>query len=835
MQNAVKSNKRTITLSCGRLTTGVSVPEWTGVFMLSGGYSTSAASYMQTIFRSQTPYKNGAIKSNCYAFDFAPDRTVTVIDEYVGIQQRNKNNQNGNGNKAVAIENQLRFCPVIVMEGGKEIPYDAAKLVKEVNRVYTEKVIKSGFKRGLTKNFADFTEEDHKLLAAIGDLIGGSKSVSTRNGKIVLANEGLTGDEGKGSKKTTHKSTKGNSVKSKKPKNEEAERRKHSQQVLEEIFVRFPLLLFGSVANPTGLTLQQLISNDVIDNDSWEEFMPKKFTKAMMLQIAHLVKIDVLISSAAEIIEETKKADTLPIEERVIKIADMLSRFHFPDKETVLTPWRVVNLHMSETIGGFDFYDEQHKHQIPEPRWVDRGKVTQEVFGPTATKILEINSKSGVYPLYLAYTLYRKRCKERLFAIETNEEKRQVWEQVLNENLFVLCKTKMAKKITERVLRGYTDTITHCEVYPDLVSILKGNAKAKKEKLIKDLQSRKFWKIDNNNKSMKFNAIVGNPPYQELGGSGGTNDAPIFQLFCSLATKLDNKYISMIIPSKWFAAGRENLLKDFRYYMLTCGHIQKLVTYPNSRELFTNVEIKGGVCYYMENKSYNGDCEYTLVQDEKTDTSNRKLNDFDILIRNPRIAKIVKKVQDKVVLDGDASLETIVSSDTPFGIPTNPKQSKKTPFAINDTKDDEYCIAVYYLDKSTRRIAYAKRDSIQKNKQDIDKPKMFIPASGGSGNDNIVLGVPECAPSGSVCSQTYLYVALSTEEEVRNLISYIKTKFCRALVSSIKITQHAQSSVYRFVPLQDFSKPWTDEMLYKKYDLTQSEIDYIEAMIKPMG
>ena len=155
VQNAVKSNKRTITLSCGRLTTGVSVPEWTGVFMLSGGYSTSAASYMQTIFRSQTPYKNGAIKSNCYAFDFAPDRTVTVIDEYVGIQQRNKNNQNGNGNKAVAIENQLRFCPVIVMEGGKEIPYDAAKLVKEVNRVYTEKVIKSGFKRGLTKKWQD--------------------------------------------------------------------------------------------------------------------------------------------------------------------------------------------------------------------------------------------------------------------------------------------------------------------------------------------------------------------------------------------------------------------------------------------------------------------------------------------------------------------------------------------------------------------------------------------------------------------------------------------------------------------------------------------------------
>ena len=847
VQNAIKANKRTITLSCGRLTTGVSVPEWTGVFMLSGGYSTSAASYMQTIFRSQTPYKNGAIKSNCYAFDFAPDRTLTVIEEFVGVQRRNKNRQTDDGNKAVDIENLLRFCPVVAMEGGKEIPYDATKLVKEVNRVYTEKVINSGFKRGLNKNIANFSEEDHKLLAAIGALIGGSKNVSTRNGKVVLTNEGLNADETKGTKKITRKSTSGNSVKTKKPKNEEAEKRNHSQQVLEQIFVRFPLLLFGSVANPTGLTLRQLISNDVIDNESWEEFMPKKFTKEMMLQIAHLVKIDVLISSAAEIIEETKKADALPIEHRVMVIAEMLSRFHFPDKETVLTPWRVVNMHMSDTIGGFDFFDAQHKQLVLEPRWVDRGKVTQDVFGPTATKIMEINSKSGVYPLYLAYTLYRKRCEERLFPIETDQEKQQVWEQVLNENLFVLCKTKMAKKITERVLRGYTDATTHCEVYPDLVSILKGKSRAKKNKLVKDLQSRRFWKIDNNNKSMKFNAIVGNPPYQDVRAtenSTTTNAAfasAIYPAFIDVATKLNPQYISLITPSRWMTKTGQGISDSWVDRYINCNHFISICDFTDASDCFTNIEIKGGVNYFLYSQNYDGGCKYTLNSNGNTIVRNEALNSIGlgIVIRDFKASSIFQKL---VMVEGkymdNANFSDLVSPQHFFD-KDGLLGSSWSGFV--EEQDDEHPIK-YYCNKKLidKGFGWIRIEDIPKNTETIPLHKVFIPEAGGSGNDAVILGVPFYGEPNSICSQTYICIGYDANKHnfskrvCENIITYVKTKFFRYLVSVKKKTQHTSAAVYQLVPLQDFSKSWTDEMLYKKYDLSQDEIRFIESMIKAM-
>ncbi|MCF0177950.1 MAG: DEAD/DEAH box helicase, partial [Bacteroidales bacterium] len=176
VQNAIKAHKRTITLSCGRLTTGVSIPEWTGVFMLSGGYSTGAASYMQTIFRGQTPYKNGAIKSNCYAFDFAPDRTLTVIDDYIKMQPTSSNGRNRtHGDRVKTVEEHLKFCPVISMKGSEEVKYDALTFVKKVNQAYSEHIISNGFKsRYLFKNMAMFTQADHDLLATVDKMIGGA-------------------------------------------------------------------------------------------------------------------------------------------------------------------------------------------------------------------------------------------------------------------------------------------------------------------------------------------------------------------------------------------------------------------------------------------------------------------------------------------------------------------------------------------------------------------------------------------------------------------------------------------------------------------------------------
>ena len=175
-----------------------------------------------------------------------------------------------------------------------------------------------------------------------------------------------------------------------------------------------------------------------------------------------------------------------------------------------------------------------------------------------------------------------------------------------------------------------------------------------------------------------------------------------------------------------------------------------------------------------------------------------------------------------------------MSADTPFGVPTNPQRSKKTPFIISEVENAEFDVKLHYWVKGVRKIAYVRRSDIRKNSQDIDAVKVYIPAAGGSGNDQLILGQPILESQPSVCSQTYLYMKFNSENEAHNFISYLKTRVFRILVSAMKITQHAQTSVYHFVPMQDFTHPWTDKDLYRKYELSPDEVSYVESMIKPM-
>ena len=346
--------------------------------------------------------------------------------------------------------------------------------------------------------------------------------------------------------------------------------------------------------------------------------------------------------------------------------------------------------------------------------------------------------------------------------------------------------------------------------------------------------------------NMKFNAIVGNPPYQLTGASGGNNDAPIFQSFSKISHEITSDFATIIIPSRWFTAGRENLLGEFRKDMLNCGHIQIMESYADGKNVFPNVEIKGGICYYLYNKNYNGLCSYTFYKNDSSEKTRMKLSDFDILIRDPKLAKIVKKITDKARMDNSKYVDSIISNDTPFGIPSNPRTSPKTPFNVYTDKTSEHDVVLFHIEEQKRKVEYASYDDIRKNKQDVNRPKVFVPGTGGSGKDPYVLGKPEIAPSHSVCSQSYLYAAFDDETQTLNFYKYLHTKFLRILVSVMKITQSAPQRVYRFVPMQDFSNngdiDWTvsiadiDKQLYKKYNLydINGAVDYIENAIKPI-
>ena len=842
VQKAIANNDYTITISCGKLTTGVSVPEWTAVFMLSGTFNTAASSYMQTIFRVQTPAKkDGAIKENCYVFDFAPDRTLKVVAETAKVQAKaGRTTQNDRK----TLGDFLNFCPVISCDGTQmKDKITADQLFTQLKKVYVERVVSSGFedKSLYNEDLLKLSDIELKQFAELKKIIGETKAMQKTN-NIDINQQGLTGEQYDELEKIEKKPK---DTRTPEENEKLAELKKAKEQrsaaisILRGISIRMPLLIYG--AELTGNIKEVTLENfaDLIDDLSWEEFMPKGVNKVVFHSFRKYYDPDIFLAAGKRIRALAEAADAMSVEQRIAQISAIFNSFRNPDKETVLTPWRVVNMHMSDCLGGYCFYDKDFTKELDEPRFVEQINVTNNVFTPNA-KILEINSKSGLYPLYVTYSIYRTKLQNSLFACDTIEEQQRVWDEVVRENIFVICKTQMAKSITRRTLLGFRNGKCNMHAFDDLINQIKNNQKELIERINKGQVFKRF-------KDMKFNAIVGNPPYQLTGGSGGNNDAPIFQDFGKLSHSLTGQYVSLIIPSRWFTAGRENLLGEFRKDMLNCGHIELLKTYTDAKDVFSNVDIKGGICYYLYNKLHSGLCEYTLCKGKNIERKDVNLAEFDIFIREPRLAEIVKKVTEKTKLNQIGFVDSIISNDTPFGIPSNPRSSSKTPFKVYTESSAKHNTFLYHIENNARKIEYVALEDIVKHAEDVKYPKVFIPGGYGAGESfpHQILGVPESAPANSVCSQSYLYAKFMSDIEVTNFIKYLKSLLFRALVLAMKITQSAPQRVYRFVPLQDFTPSsdidWSksieeiDKQLYAKYNLSEDEIDFIEKMIKPMN
>lgn len=322
---------------------------------------------------------------------------------------------------------------------------------------------------------------------------------------------------------------------------------------------------------------------------------------------------------------------------------------------------------------------------------------------------------------------------------------------------------------------------------------------------------------------MQFDVVIGNPPYQMKGGAGGSSDSSIYHLFVEQAKKLEPKYLSMVVPSRWLAGGRG--LDDFRKEMLSSHKLIRLVDFPVSKEVFPNVEVKGGICYFLWSQAHNGPCDVTVVRGDEETSSSRQLDEFDVFVRDTRAVSILRKV----LKAGEQSIIEILTADTPFGIATNFD-------GFHDEKKSGD-VALHYVRSGKRAIGFVPRDRITKNAALIDKWKVLAPEAGSDGGQKIpdsVLGKPWLSVPASVSTQSFLAFWVASEAEARSLESYYCTKFFRHLVSLRKLTQHALRSTYSWVPVQTWDRQWTDEALYKKYRLTAEEIDYVEAMIRPM-
>lgn len=322
---------------------------------------------------------------------------------------------------------------------------------------------------------------------------------------------------------------------------------------------------------------------------------------------------------------------------------------------------------------------------------------------------------------------------------------------------------------------------------------------------------------------MKFDVIIGNPPYQLSDGSGGQGSSatPIYHLFIEKAKKLKPKYLSMIIPSRWFAGGKG--LDEFRDGMLHDRHIIKLIDFPDSTDCFTGVSIKGGVCYFLWERDQESKCLVTTITKNLAENSVRYLleDGCDVFIRYSKAVSIYRKVS----MYHEEPFSSIVSTRKPFGLPST--------FSKYATDFESNTVTIY----GNKCIKKVNRSQISQNKEWIDKTKILITFAYGAGEGfpHQIINKPILADPGTCCTETYLVIGpFEKQSEAENALSYIQTKFFRFMVLLRKNTQNATAKVYKSVPMQDFSKPWTDEELYEKYGLTDDEIAFIESMIKPM-
>lgn len=321
---------------------------------------------------------------------------------------------------------------------------------------------------------------------------------------------------------------------------------------------------------------------------------------------------------------------------------------------------------------------------------------------------------------------------------------------------------------------------------------------------------------------MQFDVIVGNPPYQMTGGGGGF-DSSIYHLFVEQALSIEPRYVCMVTPSRWLAGGHG--LDEYRARMFADAKLRELVDYPLSSEVFPGVEIKGGISYFLWDSTHGGETKVTTVRGGESVSALRKLDEFDVFVRDVRAVTILHKVLSKK----EPSLSEILTGVEPFKWASNFSDFREQP------KQGD--IPVYYTQRGKRGIGYVTPEQIEKNRHLTETWKVLTPKAGSGGGmvPDMVLGKPWIAPSPSVCTGSFMFFYVGSKAKAQSIQSYYTTKFLRFLVSLRKITQDAIRSTYTWVPIQTWDRHWTDQDLYTKYNLTKNEIDYIESVIRPMN
>lgn len=1009
-KNIIKK-EYTITLSCGKLTTGVSVPEWTAVLCMKGSENTPAANYMQTIFRVQThAVLEGRQKTECYVFDFAPDRALTAVAETAKMAVDAK----GAGKKQMKrkqkeeeehLEAFIKLCPVLSMdEGEMGKPFSANRIFEKLSNVYIERAVRSGYADNSLYNpdqLMNLTPEQEKALGDVHDLLG-SMPASWKPEKITVNDQGLgndkeaemvkfiyyltitkdvpprpsmsaeTDDNGRPMTNDDNWSDmmcapsqmfpylfisksrlvegiwtdfslpilykewtdpKKDTDEAKKKRDEENREKRARMSVLRGVSIRIPLLVYGAEINDDAgeeITIDNFADEKIVDQASWEEFMPKGFTKETFNILKECFDRSIFTGAAKRIRQMVKEADTLNTEDRINKIATIFSYFHNPDKETVLTPWRVVNMHLSDTLGGWCFLNEEFdgnytvENQFGENVNAARpvgmkldeegnvtfeNSVTRDVFGDYNARILEINSKTGLYPLYMAYSIFKSVKEpewrkihltgERGKSTDAEQYYRQagddleIWKDVLQDNIFVVCRTKMAVSITKRTLAGFrkdvrlnvrcyehevsvNDLISagvikktdegvekvdntyyfndHESLPCDMINVLRAKPEFFQSDVVK---GRDFWHVynsiptkDNEDiNNMKFSAVVGNPPYQMTVAKKDTENGQkavinIFHYF-QISSEQLGQYTSLIYPGgRWIHRSGKGL-EEFGINQINDTHLKKVEYFPNANDIFEKVGLPDGITIVLKdmNKSEKG---FEYVYTTNNDSSSTEVDNpgEELMPLNPSDISIISQINKVVTEHNFKYLHDSVLSRSLFSIESN--FVEENPDKIREASEDDLFfdpateIKLFTNDKAGKsgraKWYIANRDVITSGIAYLDTWKVVVSSAnaGGQKRSNQIAILDNFSAFGRsrVALKTF-----ATKTEANNFFNYAQSELIRF---AFLMTDENLSSLAKQVPdilnyrddngIIDFHGD-VNQQLYDLFEIDAANIAHIREVL----
>ena len=927
VRKAIRENERTITLSISKLTTGTTIPEWTGVFMLSN--MSSPAQYLQTIFRSKSPgsLSDGRAKTTGVVFDFAPDRALEMISRAAQAQVSitdGKTYEQERDERRSEVEKFLSYLPIIAYDGARFTTTDTDALMRRLDRVFIAEAVSTGF---ASSHMFDF--DIHGITDADAALMNELKAIVSKAGHekvraVTISASSLTGEAEKAKDaKTDADATVAEKTAAEKAREEalakaEADRRNayKMMDVLRGVSVRIPMLVFAADTDE-AITVDNFAS--LIDDASWGEFMPNGFTKEAWGQYNRFFNKVIFEGACDEVRRQAKAMDAMAPLDRVVALAHLFSTFKNPDKETILTPWKVVNRHTADTLGGLRWVDEYgdwycsdgdaHSHEdivdsiggegelVITPKWVNGPDAVAGLFDREDATFCDINSKTALYPLYVAASLLWRKTQayQEQYDAPMDEAQQWVqWNRIISNQVFVNCRVPYSRAIATRVLAGYTGVSINASVV-DILDVKEAldcatvdNSKGKAKRLTDETKSAlmtwvfngKGTNVDGSTLTPEdkaamllsgdvSNAITlmeavedgaevtgaDNAAADSVDEDASTDDGKktfdvilsnppyqienggsavaIYHRFMELSQTLA-KNVSMVYPVRWVTGGHGEGLDEFRARELTSTHYVRFTVDSGENSLFENVAIKGGTCYFLWSEAHDGNIDYSY--NGATEYRPSLLNGLPVMVMRNDFSRIVQKV-------------SVTLPIKPFGADFYGRILRK---ASDIEKLAEGCangLTILYSGKGggIKSITIPNDSTVR----DTSGFKVFAsktsdPSNGSLRRWNRALVGGES----TITSNTFIQVGrYATEDEANRALFYLKTDFATFLHGVITPTQDATSKTYRLIPDVDFAtgeikdKPGTfldftdpttlDDQLALIYELTPDERSLMAASIKP--